>query len=51
MAMPRYASLFDYVKIGGYREELGGLNSRTTNQKLFRVTNGTTEDITARFWK
>ena len=49
--MPRYASLFDYVKIGGYHEELGGLNSRTTNQKLFRVTNGTTEDITARFWK
>ena len=49
--MPRYAPLFDYVKIGGYHEDLGGLNSRTTNQKLFRITNNNQEDITNRFWK
>ena len=49
--IPRYASLFDYIKIGGYRAELGGLNSRTTNQRLYRYTNGHSEDITSRFWK
>ena len=49
--MPRYASLFDYVKIGGYKADLGGLNSRTTNQKLFRITHNNPEDITERFWR
>lgn len=49
--IPRYANLFDYIKIGGYRAELGGLNSRTTNQRLYRYTNGHSEDITERFWK
>ena len=49
--MPRYAGLFDYVKIGGYREDLGGLRSRNTNQRLYRNVNGQTEDITSRFWK
>ena len=49
--MPRYANLFDYVKVGGYKPELGGLRSRTTNQRLYRYTNGRSEDITERFWK
>ena len=49
--IPRYANLFDYIKIGGYRADLGGLNSRTTNQRLYRYTNGHSEDITDRFWK
>ena len=49
--IPRYANLFDYIKIGGYRAELGGLNARTTNQRLYRYTNGHSEDITERFWK
>ena len=26
---------FDYVKIGPYKEELGGLNSKTTNQTFY----------------
>lgn len=40
----------DYVKIGPYIKELGGLDHTTTNQKFFRVTNGTLEDLTYLFW-
>ena len=29
----------DYIKIGKYIEELGGLNSKTTNQKFFDLKN------------
>ena len=31
--------LLDYVKIGSYKEHLGGLVSTTTNQKMFKVNN------------
>ena len=49
--LPHNAKLFDYVKVGGYQEKLGGLRSRTTNQRLYRYTNGHSEDITERFWR
>ena len=43
---------FDYIKVGPYIESLGGLKSRTTNQRFYRVNHdGTLSDITARFWK
>ena len=47
---------FDYVKVGPYIEKYGPLNSRTTNQRLYRVHHGadgtfSKEDITARFWR
>ena len=51
---------FDYVKLGHYDEELGGLNKKTTNQRLFKITHGKLEDgtqkidfkdITHLFWK
>ncbi len=43
---------FDYVKLGPYVPELGGLNHKTTNQRLYKITEaGTLEDITACFWK
>ncbi len=46
---------FDFVKLGPYIEELGPLNSRTTNQVLLEieVVQGKvfTKDITAKFWK
>jgi len=44
---------FDYIKIGHYDEELGGLSKKTTNQRLYRVTFNTSlfEDITDKFWK
>lgn len=44
--------LFDYVKVGPYRADLGPLNAPTTNQRLFRITEeGEMEDLTFRFWK
>lgn len=42
---------FDYVKIGRYMEEFGPLKSKTTNQRLYKITDGELEDITERFWK
>ena len=42
---------FDYVKIGSYKQELGGLASSKTNQRMYRLANGKMEDITALFWE
>lgn len=36
----------DYLKLGHYDQELGGLDSLTTNQKLYLINNGKLEDIT-----
>ena len=40
----------DYLKIGSYREELGGLNSPKTNQKFYKVEKGVLQDITHMFY-
>lgn len=43
----------DYVKIGPYNEELGGLNNPATNQRFYKVSyedNNQLEDITYVFW-
>lgn len=43
---------FDFVKIGPYVENFGGLDHKTTNQRLYRVENGKKlVDITSRLWK
>ena len=42
---------FDYIKTGPYVASLGGLKRRTTNQHLYRVQEGSLEDITFRFWR
>ncbi len=51
---------FDYIKLGHYDEDLGGLNKETTNQRLFKITHEKLEDgvkkidfedITNKFWK
>lgn len=42
---------FDYIKLGPYIEHLGGLNSATTNQRFYRIDNGTMVDITSCFQK
>lgn len=44
--------LLDYYKIGPYIASLGPLNSKTTNQRLYKIQN-TTEliDITNLFWR
>lgn len=41
---------FNYIKLGGWVEELGPLTSPTTNQRLYRIgPEGVMEDITERF--
>ena len=42
---------FDYVKIGPYKQELGGLNNKTTNQRMYKNISGRWEDITYKFWQ
>ena len=42
---------FDAIKLGSYKEEFGPLNSRTTNQKLYKVSDGKLINITSKFWK
>ena len=43
---------FDYVKVGPYREALGALRDRTTNQRFYRVEpDGSFTDLTHRFWR
>ncbi len=37
---------FDYIKIGSYRSSLGGLDSPTTNQRLYRIEQEAMIDIT-----
>lgn len=44
-------SNFDYIKLGPYKEEFGPLNSRTTNQRFYKVNGKELVDITSKFWK
>lgn len=46
-----HLSNFDYIKLGPYREEFGPLNSRTTNQRFYKVNGKELVDITSKFWK
>lgn len=39
--------IFDYVKVGSYQEDKGGLNKETTNQRLYYHG----QDITYKFWR
>lgn len=48
---PHTVRAFDYIKFGPYVEALGGLKSKSTNQRLYmRKTDGQMADITPRFW-
>ena len=40
---------FSYIKLGPYIEELGPLNSKTTNQKFYQVCNMTSIDEEPRY--
>ena len=46
---------FDYIKLGPYSEELGPLNNKTTNQRMYKImkqnNNYELVDITNKFWK
>jgi anaerobic ribonucleoside-triphosphate reductase activating protein len=47
-----YGRYFDYIKVGPYIKELGPLNSKTTNQRLYFIeSNKSAIDITSSFWK
>lgn len=46
-----YKESFDYIKVGPYIEELGPLNSKTTNQRLYKLSSDSIEDITYKFWR
>lgn len=51
-APEQLAASLSYLKLGPYIPDLGPLNSKDTNQRMYRVlSNGDTEDITYRFWK
>ena len=45
------AANFDYIKLGPYIEELGGLDSPGTNQRFYRIENGRMTDMTDIFRK
>lgn len=59
--LPKHFNLepFNFIKLGPYIEELGGLDSKTTNQKMYQRVNkefddiylNGFEDITYKFWK
>ena len=42
---------FNYIKLGPYIEELGPLNSETTNQRFYKVIDNKLIDITYKFKK
>ena len=42
---------FDYIKLGHYDQTLGGLNKKTTNQRMYQRVDDAWEDITYKFWK
>lgn len=44
-------SNFDFIKLGPYKEEFGPLNSKTTNQRFYKVNGKELINITSRFWK
>ena len=44
---PELIASFEYLKTGSYKEELGGLDKKTTNQRLWKRVDGELVDITA----
>jgi len=51
--LPEYVSAgsFNYIKIGPYIENLGGLDSPDTNQRFYKIENGKMVDQTFLFQK
>ena len=41
---------FNFIKLGPYIEDLGPLNSKTTNQRFYKIEEGKLVDITNLFW-
>ncbi len=45
-----WMKVFDFIKLGSYKEEYGSLSEKTTNQRLFMKSADGYENITYRFW-
>lgn len=45
----RWLPLLDYIKLGPYVEEKGGLDNPNTNQRFYRITAGKLTDETWMF--
>ena len=49
------APVADYIKVGSYHKELGGLDSPATNQRMYKVEGCKGKyaytDITSKFWR
>lgn len=41
----------DYIKIGKYKKDLGGLDKPTTNQRFYSIKDQILSDQTHRFWR
>lgn len=46
-----YLEFIDYLKVGPYKEELGGLNKNKTNQIFYKIYKNNLIDITYEFQK
>lgn len=46
-----FGGKLDYLKIGHYDDKFGPLDKQTTNQRMYKLTNGEREDITNLFWR
>lgn len=44
--IPTGLIMLDYIKIGEYKKEFGGLDYRTTNQRFYKNVGGQYQDIT-----
>lgn len=47
--IPNGLVMLDYIKIGAYKKELGGLDKITTNQRFYKNINNQYVDITEKF--
>ncbi|RLA75419.1 MAG: anaerobic ribonucleoside-triphosphate reductase activating protein [Epsilonproteobacteria bacterium] len=45
----KFINAFDYVKTGKYIQKLGAINSKTTNQKFYKIIDGKYIDISSIF--
>ena len=45
-----WMSAFTYIKVGSYKEALGPLDSRMTNQRMYMKGDGGYKDISSMFW-
>lgn len=46
-----WMKIFDYIKLGSYKEEYGGLDSKTTNQRMHKKEGRKYRDITDAFFQ